>query len=275
MNNIKEKIKAKNKEIEATLKSKTLSVSKVIGYLHKEFDREGVAKKCFEKGFDDPNSKYYKMTAQQIVESWERKASESRMYGSLMDSYIGTFLNESENLETWKLDNNYDYDPRIHGLCDGFDQFYKIISEKTDYKYVCREEKMYIKSNKTGEWINGRFDCLFYSEKLNKYLVIDWKTNGDLSRENKWEKMFGPLYDKDACDLNEYTIQVQMYKKALSEVYELSSPENIDVYICQFLIEPNELGNRYQLHSQGFDYDSKKLDDIIEFAYKKMESSKK
>ena len=28
-------------------------------------------------------------------------------------------------------DNNYDYDPRIHGLCEGFDQFYKIITEKT------------------------------------------------------------------------------------------------------------------------------------------------
>ena len=36
MNDIKEKIKAKNKEISASLESKPLSVSKVIEYLHKE-----------------------------------------------------------------------------------------------------------------------------------------------------------------------------------------------------------------------------------------------
>lgn len=274
MNDIKAKIKEKNKEIEASLKTKTLSVSKVIDYMHKEFDREGVAKKCYDKGFNDPESKYYKMEVNQIIESWENKAAESRMYGSLMDSYIGTCLNEPEDIESWKLDNNYDYDPRIHGLCEGFDQFYKIITEKTDYEYVCREEKMFIKSNKTDEWINGRFDCLFYSPKLNKYLVVDWKTNGELSRENKWEKMFGPLYDKDACDLNSYTVQVQMYKKALSEVYEIASPENIDVYICQFLREPNENGTNFLIHKQGFEYNSKLLDNIIEFAYKKSRISK-
>lgn len=269
MNNIHKIIKDKNKEIEASLTSKTLSVSKTIGYLHKEFDKDSVSKKCFEKGFNDPNSKYYQMTQQQILESWERNAAESSAYGSLMDNYIGTFLTKPDDIEMWKLDNNYDYDQRIHGLCEGFNQFYKIISEKTDYQYICREEKMYIKSNKTNEWINGRFDCLFYSEKLNKYLVIDWKTNGDLSRENKWEKMYGPLYDKDACDLNEYTVQVQMYKKALSEVYKITSPENIDVYICQFLINPNESGTNFLLHKQGYEYDSNLLDNIIEFAYKK------
>ena len=49
----------------------------------------------------------------------------------------------------------------------------------------------------------------------------------------------------------------------------LLKKENIDVYICQFSIEPNEFGNHFQLYNQGFEYDSKKLDDIIEFAYKK------
>lgn len=268
-NDIKEKINAVNKEIYKQLKTKPMSVSNLIGYMHKEFDREGTAKKCFEKGFDDPESKYYQMDVKAILESWDVKATESKKYGSMMDDYIGTFLNDPKNLEWWKLDNNYDYDPRIKGLCKGFEEFHSIITGRTDYKYVCREEKMLIKSNKTGEWINGRFDCLFYSEALNKYLVIDWKTSGSIDKENKWEKMFGPLYDKDACNLNEYTIQVQMYKKALSEVYELAPPENIDVYICQFSSTPNELGNNFQLYKEGFEYNTELLDNIIEFAYKK------
>ena len=268
MNEIKQKIREKNKELE-TLLGKTMSVSKTIDYMHKEFDREGVAKKCSDKGFNDPGSKYYQMTPEQIIASWEAKAAESRMYGSMMDNYIGTYLTEPDDIESWKLDNNYDYDQRIKGLCAGFEQFYDVITNKTDYKYVCREEKMFIKSNKTNEWINGRFDCMFYSEKLNKFLVIDWKTSGSIDKENKWEKMFGPLYDKDACNLNEYTIQIQMYKKALSEVYEIAPPENIDVYICQFSIDQNDTGTNFLLYKEGFEYNSFLLDNVIEFAYKK------
>lgn len=268
MNEIKQKIREKNKELEV-LVGKSMSVSKIIDFLHKEFAREAVAQKCSDKGFNDPNSKYYQMTPEQIIESWEKTGAESRMYGSMADSYIGTCLTEPDDVESWKLDNNYDYDPRIKGLCTGFEQFYDVLTNKTDYKYVCREEKMFIKSNKTNEWVNGRFDCLFYSEKLNKYLLIDWKTSGSIDKENKWEKMFGPLYDKDACNLNEYTIQVQMYKKALSEIYEIASPENIDVYICQFSAEPNETGTNFLLYKEGFAYNSTLLDNVIEFAYKK------
>ena len=38
--NIDEQIKQKNKEISAALETKTMSVSKLINYLHKEFDKE-------------------------------------------------------------------------------------------------------------------------------------------------------------------------------------------------------------------------------------------
>lgn len=269
---IKEIIKKKNAEI-AKIAKRTLSVTGTIGLLHKEFDRDAIAKKCYDKGYDDPESKYYKMSVQEIIDSWEAKSIESKKYGSLLDDYIGMYLTNNEHIDEWKLNNNFDYDPRIKGLCTGFEQFYKTITEKTDYKYVCREEKMYIKSNKTDEWINGRFDCLFYSEALQKYLVIDWKSSGNIDRENKWEKMFGPLYDKDACNLNEYTVQVQMYKKALSEVYCLTDAEHIDVYICQLSIEPNETSTNFMLYREGFPYDTNKLDDIIEFVYKKKRMS--
>ena len=269
MNELEEKIKLKNKEISASLSGKTMSVSKLLGYLHKEFDREGMAEKCSKKGFDDPESKYYKMTPEMIVESWEVKSTQSKSLGSNVDNYIGTMLTNQENLEKWKLDTNYDYDTQLKNKCDGFDQFYKILTEKTDYQYCCREEKMYVFSNKSNEWINGRFDCLFYSPSLNKYLLIDWKTSGSIDKENKWEKMFGPVYDKDACNLNEYTIQLQMYKKALSEIYKIAPAENIDTYICQFLEEPNKLGNYYQLYKEAFPYNSELLDNIIEFTYKK------
>lgn len=272
--NIIEKIKEKNTTIRQE-QGKTMSVSKCIGYCHKEFNSESIAKKCYDKGFDDPNSKYYQMDVTSILESWEAKASESRRYGSLLDSYVDLIINKKDKeLECWKLDNSYDYDMRLHNLCDGFDQFYKNLSEKTDYKYVDREIPMFIKSNKINEYINGRLDCLFYSESLNKYLIIDWKTNEKIDKSNSFEKMLGPLYNKDACNLNEYSIQVFMYKKALAETYELAESNNIDVYICQFLTSPNENKLNYMLHKPIFDYDSILLDNIIEFCYKKQNIAK-
>ena len=56
MENIKQKIKDKNKEINQILETRTMSVSKLIEYMHKEFDREGVAKKCFEKEISKPTN---------------------------------------------------------------------------------------------------------------------------------------------------------------------------------------------------------------------------
>ena len=87
--------------------------------------------------------------------------------------------------------------------------------------------------------------------------------------------MLGPLYDYDACNLNEYTVQVQMYKKALCETYGISTPDKVDTYICQFSKEVNPNGNYYMLHKPGFDYSSERLDNVIEFAYKKVKLKNK
>lgn len=268
---IKDIIKNKNAEIAESFKG-TLSVSKCLEYLTKPFDKEGVAKKCFDKGFDDPNSKYYQMSVEAILESWEAKAAESCHYGSLSDDYICCRLEKPEMLESWKLDHSYDYDKRLKQSCNGFDQFYETLTTATDYKYVDREVKMFIENDK-GEKINGRLDCLFYSPSKDRLLVIDWKTSASVDKSNKWSKMLGPCYDKDECNGNEYTIQVQMYKKALAETYNILPSTQIDVFICQFI--PVTSGSKsYIIHNQNFEYDSALLNSIIEFAYRKHNAKK-
>lgn len=200
---------------------------------------------------------------------WEANADESRRYGKLLDSYTDMNFENSNLLESWKIDNSYEYDKRLHGLCDGFDQFYSNLLKNTDYRFVTREQQMFIKSAKSGQYINGRFDCLFYSESTGRYLLIDWKTNDEIKKDNRFEKMYGPLFNKDACDWNYYTVQVYMYKKALSETYGIADPDMIDVYICQFNKDINERNTNFTVHKPAFDYDSELLDDIIDFSYKK------
>lgn len=251
-------------------KQKTLSVSKCLGYLQNPFDQDSVAQKCFEKGFNNPDDKYYQMTKEDILKAWNDKSATSCRYGSLLDSYIGLNLyNKAKELEDWKLDNSYDYDKRLKGLCDGFDQFYSNLLTNTDYQYHSREEKMFIISKETGNIINGRFDCLFYSPLKDRYLLIDWKSSGSIESSNKWEKLLGPCFDLDACNGNTYTIQTQFYKKALSETYKLTTSDKIDTMVCQMSIEPNEYGKHYHIYAPFIKYDSDLLDKIIDFAYKK------
>lgn len=272
MENILEKINSINKQIVDSLDNKhTLSVSKCVGYVKREFDKEGVAQEQYLKHYNDPQHKYFHMTKEQIIESWENKAAESKRYGSLLDDYVGHRLQGTElDLEEWKLDNDFDYDTRLQGLCKGFDELYADIQKGTDYKFVTRECEMYIRATE-GNIINGRFDCLFYSESKNKYLLIDWKTNDAIETANKYKQfMQGPCREMSDCNANEYTIQLHMYKRALSETYGIATADQIETFLCQMVHTPTANGAKhYSLYPENFKYNTALLDKIIDYSYKK------
>ena len=262
-------IKKTNKIVKP--KEKIISVSKCLTLLHKEFDQEATAINTHKKNFDNADSIYYQKSVEDIIKMWTDKADTSKHYGSCLDDYIGMYLNkEDKKLALWKLDNNFEYDNRLKGLCTGFEQFYKLLSENTDYTYVTREMTMYIKSNISNKFITGRFDCLFYSPSLNKFLIVDWKNTEKIQSTNDFGgKMFGPCYNLDDCKHNEYTFQVQFYKKALAETYHLTTIDNIDCYICQMIWEPNETGKYFKIYKQNFDFNSEFLDKVIDYSCKK------
>lgn len=264
MESIKEIIKNKNIELYKSHKY-TLSVTGCTGYIKKEFEKEKIAAKKSQKEFNNPESEYYQMTAEQIISKWEEKGRVSCKYGTLLDEYIELKLNNKlTDIDLWKLDNNYDYDDRLQSNCIAFDNFLTNIQSKTDYEYVTREEKMYVISKDEYNVLNGRFDCLFYSKSLNKYVIIDWKSTAVIETQNNFkEKLLGPLFNYDACNANEYTIQLQMYKKALVETYGITNADNIDIFICQ-LHDKN-----YKLYKQNIEYNSDLLDKVINFACKK------
>ena len=266
----KKLIEDKNKEIKAEYKG-CCSVSKLCNdYIKIKFDDVATAERCAQKGLEDPDYKYAGMTAEQILEQWHAKADESKRYGTLLDDYAGMRLNhEDDKLEMWKLDNAYEYDERLNANCKGFDEFYEFISTKTNYKYVARELPLYCKTNKGG-LINGRFDCLFYDENTDAFIIIDWKTTDDITTSSAYhKKLQGPAYMLDECDMNTYTIQLHVYKKALVETYGLSSYDKISVYVCNMLKQPGEDGKYYKLFKQNFNFDINKLNAFIDFGHNK------
>lgn len=249
-----------------------LSVSKCLGYVQPKFDQEGMAMKCYKKDFNNPEGKYYQMTVEDILKAWKDKAQESLKYGSMLDDYVHLAISEpSESaMSAWKTLHNYDGDERLQVNCTGFDNFHQQVLAKTNYKVVGNEIPMYTQTP-DGRFINGRLDCLLYDDVNNKLLVIDWKTTETITTENQFEEMTGPLYMMDNCNINVYTLQTFMYKKALAETYGIVDMDNIDTMICQ--ITKTDDGKNYHVWTPAFEFNNELLNKVIDYSYFKSQKS--
>ena len=267
-----------NTNIDRTLPK--LSISNALDMLFTPFDSEAVAQKTYDKHFDNPQSEYYHMSVNQILEKWSEKGATSCHYGSLMDDYIGHILTGSENdVRLFKLDNGYEYDERLKGLCDSFDNFYSVLSKSGDTEFIDREKYLYLKvrSPLTNEdmYIYGRFDALFKNKRTGKYILIDWKTSGTIDKiPNRWTaKMLGPLFKYPQLNWYRYTLQLYFYKQALIEtgyVPEGTNPDDIVVMIVNLpgtIIK--ETNTNYQIHNGAMPYDANELNTFYRFAITK------
>jgi len=121
----------------------------------------------------------------------------------------------------------------------------------------------------------GMIDMLFYSVKLNKLVIYDWKTNTELKIKNDFQKMKAPLNHLDECELNTYSLQLHTYKHILEKNTGLELHE--DCFIVWF----NENNDNYKMikcHNftkevkMMFDYKMKNKD---QFKIKKYDLEKK
>ena len=68
------------------------SVSKILEVIKRPFEKDKIAMMCFTKGFNDPESKYYHMTVEEILKSWQDKANIGMANGKILDTFIGLTL---------------------------------------------------------------------------------------------------------------------------------------------------------------------------------------
>lgn len=276
-----------NLDIDKSIKK--VSISNALDMLFTPFDSETVSENTSVKYFDNPESEYYHMTAEQIREAWSAKGASSTHYGSLLDDYIGCILTGTENdVRLFKLDNGYDFDERLHGLCDSFDNFYSVMSKSGDTEFIDREKYLYLKTKnpitKEDIYLYGRFDALFRNKRTGKYILIDWKSSGTIDKvSTKWtKKMLGPMFKYPQLNWYRYTLQLYFYKQALIEsgyVPVDTKPEDIVVMIVNLpgKVIP-ECGQNYQIHQGAMPYDTNMLNEFYKFAIQKfmiLESEKK
>lgn len=234
------------------------SVSKIVEAMHEPFDKEGVANKTFSKHFNDPNSKYYHMSVQEIIDSWNAKAELGRNNGKALDTYIGMILENHESkeiLEKYKASLN----EIAANKCNVFDRFYNenIVNK---LEFLTREQMLHDET----KGVVGRFDAMFLKNDVRttgvqNLLLIDWKNTEKIETSNSYSKLKGPLYKYDDCELNRYTIQLYIYVYILRKVYRLT-----DVRIIPLLVQIGTVD--YAIYAPQIPYSDELVCDIISFA---------
>lgn len=257
-----------------------ISLTKMNDFLSEPFDKERVAQQCAEKGATDPKSKYAGMTKEDILAKWTQNAETSMMYGSKVDEYAECVFNANENATLmWKLDSGFDYDEKLQNFCKGLDEFISYMTER-GYQFIGREIPMYVESIGTfgkTNIVTGRLDALFYNPEKNKYMVVDWKTTEDIKTQSfRSKRMKGPGLVWEDCDMSKYTIQIHTYKNALINTYCIAPEDSISVCVINLReVQDPYYKKNFIPYKEMFSFDSKRLNDAVDFAINKRELLKK
>lgn len=208
------------------LNGKPMTCVSDVTHLFKEhFDSKQKAIETSERNWNNPESKYFRMTPEAILESWKKISDEACEHG--------TFTHEcGESLFYYMTGQN---DKILPGFKDrltedgGFMLLYP--KEEAAGKFyedipecivpILAETKVY--DEELG--YSGTFDILFYYDatlegkkpEKSGLIVMDWKTNKDLYKNFREQKLLHPFNELLDMPLNLYKLQLSLYQSCLEK----------------------------------------------------------
>lgn len=199
------------------------SVSSIVESFSEKFDDEKMSVQCYEKYHDDPTSKYYKMTADEIKKSWKKGNKDANTQGTLAHAF-------AENAMHYMVGDLDAIDPMFKDRLvdgkfearDGFEgavvKFWNDLPD--EYIPVAVENRMYAMCGKDEPVYAGTFDLLMYSVIPGKEGLIlgDYKTNKDLYKNFQGKKLLQPFEQMLDSPLEHYRIQQNCYSNCLNEI---------------------------------------------------------
>lgn len=199
------------------------SVSRTIDKFVEPFPANEKAQQCFEKYYNDPTSKYYQMTAEDIKKQWKKKNDNANNQGTLAHAF-------AENAMHYMVGDYDAIDPAFKDrLVDGkfvaktgFEEaVVKFWNDMPDeYVPVLVENRVYAMCGKEIPVYAGTFDLLVYSTIPGKegLIIMDYKTNEDLYKNYKEKKLLKPFDKWLDNPRGHYMIQQSAYQRALNEI---------------------------------------------------------
>ncbi len=202
------------------------SVSVVTHIFKKHFDSIAESKKTSERNWNNPKSKYYRMTPEEILAQWQKKSSDA--------CSKGTERHEFGESCFYYMTGQYDkilpaFKKRLR-TDGGFESKYPeedaIIKFYQDIPKcivpILAETKVY----DANLGYAGTFDILFYydaeldgrDKNKSGLMVLDWKTNEDLYKNFNEEKLLHPFEELLDMPLSLYKLQLSLYQICLENI---------------------------------------------------------
>ena len=199
-----------------TIKGSSKGIISGTGFLHQffsHFDAKATIKKMMASP-KWPASPYYGMTADAIEKMWSDKGKEASEAGTAMHLAIEQFLNGAE------------------------DVIIPAVRDTSEFRYFMnfwRDHGSDLEPYRT-EWevwsedhlLCGSIDMVFRRKSDGKFLIYDWKRSREIKTSNGFQKGFAPLDHLDDCNYWHYTLQLNVYRWILENLYGL---EIADMYL--------------------------------------------
>lgn len=201
------------------------SVSNITHLFIPKFDVESKSREMYEKYYNDQSSKYYHMTQDEILEQWNAIKDAACDHGTNVHEfgescfYFVTYQDDKilqEFKDRINGDEFYSTSPKEDAVVKFWTDLPKCFVPIASENQVCREDLGY----------SGTFDLLFYydaeldgkSDDKSGFVIFDYKTNKDLYKNFKGERMFSPFNDLLNCSFNVYQLQLSLYQLALEPI---------------------------------------------------------
>lgn len=202
------------------------SVSVVTHIFKKHFDSIAESKKTSERNWDNPKSKYYRMTPEEILTQWRKKSedacskgTERHEFGESCFYYMTGQYDKILPVFKDRLTKDGGFESKFPEE-DAIVKFYQDIPKCI--VPILAETKVY----DANLGYAGTFDILFYydaeidgrDEDKSGLMVLDWKTNEDLYKNFSEEKLLSPFEELLDMPLSLYKLQLSLYQICLENI---------------------------------------------------------
>lgn len=203
---------------------KYISVSDVT-HKYKPMTSEQMAENCVRKWQkeQDPTYKYYGMSKEEILERWKEISDEACDFGTNVhafgESMFYYMTGQPENIldeckEQFDEEGPHPRNPYEEAIVKLWNDFPENIVP------VLAETKVF---NRNGIQYAGTFDILFYyvaepNSTKNGLLILDYKTNHDLFKNYRGQKLLWPFQDLLDMNASYYRLQLGLYQIPLENL---------------------------------------------------------
>jgi len=219
-----------------------ISCTQFIGQFYEHFDPDAVIAKMMASR-KWPQSKYFGMEPEAIKKQWSDSGTEASGSGTKMHLDIEHYYNAEPvgNLagDAWTATEGQEWN------------YFQAFEEKW------RKPKGFVPFRT--EWLVFKEDIklagsidMVYKKPDGTFAIYDWKRAKEIKTENTFQSMTGPLTHLPDTNFWHYSLQLNIYRRILQELYGVVVSE-----LALVILHPNQLSFKiYPLHMMDGEVES-------------------